>query len=159
MLLASAVAVAHGAAVLFMLVGGLLALRWPRLLYVHVPVALAILGLNLAGAHCPLTDLERWLIADAGGVPYRGGFLEHYLFAPLGLDVHATVVQVGMYTLALGLNALAYGLLARAWLIRRSAPVPGTRPTGRPRRTPGPRAAAPPAGRRTSSRIAAPVRR
>jgi hypothetical protein len=111
-LLASAVAVVHGAAVLFMLVGALLALRWPRLLCVHAPVALAILGLNVAGADCPLTDLERWLIARAGGVPYRGGFLEHYLFAQLGLDVHAVVVQVGMYTLALGLNAIGYGLLA-----------------------------------------------
>jgi hypothetical protein len=121
MLLASAVAVVHGAAVVFMLVGALLALRWPRLLYVHAPVALAILGLNLAGADCPLTDLERRLIAQAGGVPYRAGFLEHYLFAPLGLDVHATVVQVGMYTLALGLNVLGYALIARRSL---ALPVP-----------------------------------
>ena len=43
MFLAWTVAVLHGAAVLFMLVGGLLALRWPRLLWLHVPIALAIL--------------------------------------------------------------------------------------------------------------------
>ncbi len=111
MLLAAAVAVLHAAAVLFMLTGAVLALRWPRLLWVHVPVAVAILGLNLAGADCPLTDLERSLIADAGAVPYRGGFLEHYALAPVGLDVHAAAVQIGMYTLALGLNALGYGLV------------------------------------------------
>ena len=58
MLLAGVVAVVHGAAVLFMLTGSLLALRWPRLLYLHVPVALAILAVNLAGQPCPLTDLE-----------------------------------------------------------------------------------------------------
>jgi len=123
-LLAGAVAVVHGAAVLFMLAGALLALRRPRLLWVHAPVALAILGLNLAGTDCPLTDLERRLIADAGGVPYRGGFLEHYLFAPVGLDVHAAVVQLGMYTLALGLNVAGYGLLAaRFWGVHRASGV------------------------------------
>jgi hypothetical protein len=111
-LLASAVAVVHGAAVLFMLTGALLALRWPRLLLVHAPVAVAILAINLAGADCPLTDLQLWLIRGAGGTPYRGGFIGHYLLAPLGLDVHATAVQIGLYTLALGLNVMGYGLMA-----------------------------------------------
>ena len=45
MLAASAVALLHGAAVLFMLTGSLLALRWPRVLWLHVPVSLAILGI------------------------------------------------------------------------------------------------------------------
>ena len=113
MLLASAVAVVHGASVLFMLAGALLALRWPRVLLVHAPVAGAILAINVAGADCPLTHLERWLVERAGGVPYRGGFLEHYLFAPLGLDVHSAGAQIGTYTLALGLNGVAYTLIAR----------------------------------------------
>ena len=50
MLLANAVALLHAAAVLFMLTGSLLALRWPRLLWLHVPVSLAILGLYLTGS-------------------------------------------------------------------------------------------------------------
>jgi len=101
----------HGAAVLFMLSGALLALRWRCALYVHAPVALAILAVNLAGAPCPLTRLELALRADAGAPGYSGGFLGHYLFAPLGLDVHSTAVQLGMYTVAVGLNAVGYGLL------------------------------------------------
>ena len=36
--LADLVAVLHAAAVLFMVTGSLLALRWPRLLWLHVPV-------------------------------------------------------------------------------------------------------------------------
>jgi Protein of Unknown function (DUF2784) len=110
-LLADAVAVVHGAAVVLMLTGALLALRWPRLVAVHAPVALAVLAVNLAGAPCPLTRLELRLRADAGAPAYAGGFLGHYLFAPLGLDVHSPVAQAGMYTVALGLNAVGYGLL------------------------------------------------
>ncbi|MGY1813083.1 DUF2784 domain-containing protein [Blastococcus sp. SYSU D00820] len=150
MLLVTAVAVLHGLAVLVMLTGALLALRWPRLALVHAPLAAAILAVNLAGADCPLTDLELALRERAGAGGLDGGFLGHYLFGPLGLDVRAASVQVGMYAVALGLNALGYGLLAARALSRTSAPDPGRSPRGRRRRTPGPPAAARPAGPRTS---------
>jgi Protein of Unknown function (DUF2784) len=120
-LLADAVAVVHGAAVVLMLTGALLALRWPRLVAVHAPVALAVLAVNLAGAPCPLTRLELRLRADAGAPTYAGGFLGHYLFAPLGLDVHAAAVQVLVYTVAFGLNAAGYGLLLTRARPRRAA--------------------------------------
>ncbi|MEX5717717.1 DUF2784 domain-containing protein [Geodermatophilus maliterrae] len=112
MLLASAVAVLHAAVVLFVLTGALSALRWPRLVLAHAPVALAVLAVNLAGAPCPLTRLELALRERAGAPLYDDGFLGHVLFGPLGLDVDATGTQVGTYTVALGLNAVGYGLLA-----------------------------------------------
>jgi hypothetical protein len=110
-LLADAVAVLHAAVVLFMLTGALLALRWPRLVLAHAPVALAVLAVNLAGAPCPLTTLELALRERAGAAPYDGGFLGHVLFGPLGLDVRATATQIGVYVVAVGLNALGYGIL------------------------------------------------
>ena len=113
MLIADAVALLHGAAVLFMLTGALLALRWPRLVLLHAPVALAILAVNLAGADCPLTDLE---LALRGADAYDGGFLGHYFFGPLGLDERAAGTQLAVYATAFGLNALGYGLLGvRSW--------------------------------------------
>ena len=116
MLLAGLVAAVHAAAVLFMLTGALMALRWPRLLPLHAVVALPILVVHLAGEPCPLTRLELHLREQAGAPAYPGGFLGHYLFAPLGLDVHDPAVQAGIYTVAFGLNAAAYGLLlTRGW--------------------------------------------
>jgi hypothetical protein len=109
--LASGVAVVHGLAVLIMLTGALLAVRWPRLVLLHAPVALAILAVNLVGADCPLTDLE---LALRGPDAYDGGFLGHYFFGPLGLDEHAPGTQLAVYATAFGLNALGYGLLIRA---------------------------------------------
>jgi hypothetical protein len=148
-LLAGLVAVVHGAAVLFMLVGALLALRWPRLVWVHAPVALAILAVNLAGAPCPLTRWELQLRADAGRPGYSGGFLGHYAFAPLGLDVHDLAVQVGMYTVALGLNALGYGLLIARARARRSARAAGPPRSGA---ASPPSPPPPPAPRRSATR-------
>ena len=123
-MLASGVAVVHGLAVLFMLTGALLAVRWPRLVLLHAPVALAILAVNLAGADCPLTDLELALRERAGAEAYEGGFLGHYVFGPLGLDVRAAGTQLGIYATAIGLNALGYGLLiARSWGVARAPAV------------------------------------
>jgi hypothetical protein len=116
---AYAVAVLHGVAVALMLTGALLALRWPRLLLVHAPVSAAILAVNLAGAPCPLTDLELALRERAGAAPYPGGFLGHYVLAPAGLDVAAPAVQAGIYAAALLPNLLGYGLLAGRTLRRR----------------------------------------
>ncbi|MDT0276241.1 DUF2784 domain-containing protein [Blastococcus goldschmidtiae] len=113
MLFAHAVAFLHAAAVLFMLTGALLAVRWPRLVLLHAPVALAILAVNLAGADCPLTDLELLLRERAGAEPYEGGFLGHYVFGPLGLDIRAAGVQLGIYATAFGLNAIGYAVLFR----------------------------------------------
>jgi hypothetical protein len=131
---AHAVAVGHGLAVVLMLTGALLALRRPQLLLVHVPVAGAILAVNLAGAPCPLTELELALRERAGAEPYAGGFLGHYVCAPLGLEVGSPGVQAGIYTVALVPNVVGYGLLAARAFSSRSAPA------GSPRS--GPRARA-----------------
>jgi hypothetical protein len=159
-LLAGAVAVLHGAAVLFMLTGSLLALRWPRVLWLHVPVSLAILGLYLTGSDCPLTTLELSLREHAGEPGYTGGFIGHYFTEPLGFPIEATSTQVGIYVVAFLPNLIGYGLLVRRWAtIRRSARGPG-RPRPAPRRRiRSPLAAARRAGRRTSSRTSAPGRR
>jgi Protein of Unknown function (DUF2784) len=119
-LAAAFVAVFHGVTVLFMVAGSLLALRWPRVLWLHVPVALAILGLYLTGSDCPLTDWELRLRRLAGEPGYRGGFIGHYVTEPLGFPIHATSTQAEILVLALLPNVIGYGLLARLALRRRT---------------------------------------
>jgi hypothetical protein len=105
------VALLHGSAVAFMLVGSLLALRWPRLLWLHVPVSLAILALYLTGSDCPLTTWELALREAAGEPGYTGGFIGHYITEPLGFPIEATSTQVGIYVVAFLPNVIGYGLL------------------------------------------------
>jgi hypothetical protein len=150
-LLADAVALLHGAAVLFMLTGSLLALRWRWVLWLHVPVSLAILGLYLTGSDCPLTTWELRLRAGAGEPGYAGGFIGHYVTDPLGFPIHATATQAGIYVIAFLPNVIGYGLLVRRGLRARSArrravapparPVPASRRS--PPRPPGRRSPAP----------------
>ncbi len=125
LVLASAVAVLHAAAVLFMLTGSLLALRWPRLLLLHAPVALTILAFNLAGADCPLTDLELWLRGQVGAPGYTGGFLGHYVTGPLGFPIHEPATQIGVRLAAIVPNAVGYSLHARRAVHERRTRVTG----------------------------------
>jgi hypothetical protein len=123
-LLADTVAAAHLAAVALMLTGGVLALRRPRLLWAHLPVALGILAVNRAGADCPLTDLELALRHRAGEAGYgEEGFIGHYLVEPLHPGGITPSVQVVIYALAVLPNAVAYALLARRALRRSRRPV------------------------------------
>jgi hypothetical protein len=118
-----AVAVLHGLVVAFMLTGSLLALRWPRVLWLHVPVALAILALYLTDSGCPLTTLELDLRERAGMPGYRDGFIGYYLTEPWGFPIAETSTQVGVYLTAFVPNIVGYGLhLAR--YRRGAAPVP-----------------------------------
>jgi hypothetical protein len=100
------------------------ALWRPRVLWVHLPVSLAILAVNSAGTPCPLTELELWLRAEAGDAAYEGGYLGHYVLSPMGLDVASPSAQAGIYTVAIVPNAVAFGLLAyQALRGRRPSPT------------------------------------
>ncbi len=125
MLLAGVVAIVHAPVVLFMVSGSLLALRWPRLLWIHVPVGLTIMVLYLTGSDCPLTTWELDLREAAGEPGYRGGFLGHYVTEPLGFPIRATSTQVGIYVTALLPNAIGYGLHAVRYLRRGRVTAPG----------------------------------
>ncbi|MFD2092095.1 DUF2784 domain-containing protein [Blastococcus deserti] len=111
MVLAALVAVLHGAVVVLVLTGSLLALRWPRVLWAHLPVTLAVLALYLTNSPCPLTTWELELREAAGEPRYRGGFIGHYITEPMGIPIEATATQVAIYLLALSVNVVGYGLL------------------------------------------------
>ena len=108
---ADLVLVVHLAFVLFVVLGGLLVLRWPRLAWLHVPAAIWGVLIEYTGWICPLTPLENSLRMRGGEAGYSGGFIEHYiqpLLYPAGLT-RSTQVVLG--SLALVLNLTAYAIV------------------------------------------------
>ncbi len=81
--LADAVVLIHAAFVVFVVLGGLLALRWPRAAWCHVPAAIWGAMIEITGWICPLTPLENRLRQAAGEAGYEGGFVEHYVLPTL----------------------------------------------------------------------------
>jgi len=110
-LAADAVVLFHFCFVLFVVLGGLLALRWPRVAWVHLPCALWGALVEWTGFICPLTPLEKWLRVRAGLGAYEGGFIARYmssLLYPAGLT---RGIQIALGVALLTLNLAIYALL------------------------------------------------
>jgi hypothetical protein len=70
----------HFAFILYFIVGGFIAVRWPRSIWVHVPAVLWGNAITIGHLDCPLTWLERWARAKAGMAPLPPqGFIAHYI--------------------------------------------------------------------------------
>jgi Protein of Unknown function (DUF2784) len=88
--------------------GAVLALRWPRIAWVHVPVVLWGAGIEFLGGICPLTPLENHWRRLAGELGYPGGFVEHYLLSALYPDGLTRRVQLVLGALVLLVNVTIY---------------------------------------------------
>ena len=78
-LLADFVLLLHLAFIIFVIFGGLLALKNVKWAWVHVPAAVWGGLVEFAGWICPLTPLENWLYLRAGAGTYQERFIAHYL--------------------------------------------------------------------------------
>lgn len=118
--LSGVVVLLHLSFVLFVVLGALLALRWPWAPYLHVPGVIWGAYIEFSGGICPLTPLESDLRARAGLNGYSGDFVGRYLLPMLYPDGLAREAQVVLGITALGINLALYG-----WLLqRRRRPSP-----------------------------------
>jgi hypothetical protein len=114
--LADFVLLLHMAFVLFAALGGILAFKWRRVAWFHIPSALWAALIEFVGWECPLTPLENRLRRQGGETGYQTGFIERYLLpliypAPFSRSLH---VVLGF--MVMGVNLAIYW---RLW--RRSA--------------------------------------
>jgi hypothetical protein len=117
-LLADAVLILHLGFIAFVVLGGLIVLRWPRIAWLHLPAVAWGAWIEFTGSICPLTPLEIGLRERGGDATYSSGFIEHYVTAliyPEGLN-RSQQVALGAFVLAL--NAAVYGWLL--WRRRRT---------------------------------------
>jgi Protein of Unknown function (DUF2784) len=108
--LADLVLFVHFLFVCFVVVGGLLALRWPRVAWIHIPVALYGASVEFLGFICPLTPLEVWLRRRGGEAGYTGGFVEHYVTAALYPQGLTRQLQIELGIVVLAINAVIYAI-------------------------------------------------
>lgn len=108
---ADALVLLHLGFILFVLLGGLLLLRWPRLLCLHLPAVAWGIVVECLHLGCPLTPWENHLRRRAGQAGYEGGFIEHYLIPliyPAGLTPQ---IQLWLGSIVLLVNLSVYACL------------------------------------------------
>jgi hypothetical protein len=123
-LLADLIVAVHFAFVLFVVLGGLLVLRWPRVAYLHIPAAVWGAVIEFGGWICPLTPLENWLRRQTGSAGYSGSFIEHYILPILYPSALTRDIQ-----LILGFLVIAFNLTIYAYVFRKAGQRERHRPT------------------------------
>lgn len=103
----------HGAFLLFVTVGALLVVRWPKLVPLHLGCVVWGAYVALAGKVCPLTPLENRFRRQAGEAGYEGGFIEHYLLPVIYPPGLTRELQLAIGVGVIALNLALYTLLWR----------------------------------------------
>lgn len=106
--LADVVVTLHFGFVLFVVLGGLVVLRWRRAAWVHLPCAAWGALIEFGGWVCPLTPLEKHLRAVGHQPGYAETFVEHYItraMYPAGLT-RGMQLAIGAFVIAI--NVLVY---------------------------------------------------
>lgn len=114
--LADLVVLLHLLFVAFAVMGGLLALRWRWMPWLHLPALGWAAFVEFTGRICPLTPLENRLREASGAAGYTGGFVEHYLLPML---YPADLTRQLQWTLGAGLVAFNLVVYALLWWRRR----------------------------------------
>jgi hypothetical protein len=118
-LLADSLVILHFAFTAFVIFGGFLTWRWPRVALAHVPALAWGCWVEVSHSICPLTPWENHLRHLGGEAGYNGGFLAHYLVRVLYPPALTWQTQWVLAGLLLLINALAYGVLGMR--LRRAA--------------------------------------
>ena len=114
--LADAAVTVHLLFIVFVIFGGLLTFRWPRVAWVHVPSFLWGGAIALFGWICPLTYLENDLRVKGASEGYTTSFAEEYLlqfvYPELLFDgfPRGGFIAIGLFIIAL--NAVIYWRLS-----------------------------------------------
>ncbi|HKA29630.1 MAG TPA: DUF2784 domain-containing protein [Candidatus Binatia bacterium] len=126
--LADLVVIVHLTFIVFVALGGLAALRWRWVPWLHLPAVGWAALLEFSGLTCPLTPLENWLRRLGGAQGYAGGFVDRYLLPVVYPPALTRELQIALGVLVCAVNGTVYLLLSRTGRLSARGPrVPGDR--------------------------------
>jgi hypothetical protein len=95
----------HFLFLLYVVFGGFLAWRWPRMIWPHLAAAVWGAGIAVGVLECPLTAAENWARTQAGAEVPAAGFIDRFIEG---------VIYPEQYTGRL--QALAAAVILASWL-------------------------------------------
>jgi len=111
--IADAIVVIHFLFIAFVIFGGLLVIRWPKVAFMHLPAAIWGVVVEIFSWICPLTPLENHFRDLAGESLYGGDFVAQYLI-PVIYPVNLTTsIQKILGVLVIVINVIFYAIAIR----------------------------------------------
>jgi Protein of Unknown function (DUF2784) len=122
---ADLVVVLHFLFVMFVVLGALVAIIRPRVMWLHIPAVAWAVMIELTGGTCPLTPIENELRHREGLSGYEGDFIAHHILRVLYPEQLTRTEQVWLGFAALAGNIAIYTLVWKrhsAWRAPRLKP-------------------------------------
>jgi hypothetical protein len=107
-ILADVTVVLHLLFIVFVVIGAFAVLRWPRLIWIHLPFVVWAIMIEFFTWTCPLTPLENWLRIQGGTEGYSTSFTEHYILPVIYPATLTYGLQVALGTFVLIVNVAVY---------------------------------------------------
>lgn len=117
-IIADIIVVVHFLFIVFVVGGGLLVLRWPRLAWIHLPAVFWGVLVELQSWICPLTPLENHFRDLAGKQLYGGDFVERYLLPVIYPATLTASIQQMLGGAVIVINVIFY-----AWIIKKHTAI------------------------------------
>lgn len=118
--LANAVVGVHFLFILFVVFGGLLVIRYPKMAFAHIPAAIWGAFVEFSGWICPLTPLENYFRSLAGEQSYSGDFIQRHLIPVMYPENLTPKIQLILGGIVVVVNVVVYVIAIRKY--RRNAP-------------------------------------
>jgi len=110
-LTADLVILIHFGFILFVVIGGFLALKWKWIIFLHIPCAIWGILIEFYGWICPLTPFEQQLRLAGGEAGYSGGFIDHYIVSIIYPSGLTREMQLFLGIFVILINVAAYSLV------------------------------------------------
>lgn len=109
-LLADIIVIIHLAFIIFVVLGGILVLKWKRIIWLHIPAAIWGALIEFMGWICPLTPLENRFRMMAGDSGYTGDFIARYILPLIypGALTRGIQILLGVFVIVINIAIYAY---------------------------------------------------
>lgn len=112
-LLADLIVLAHFSFIVFIICGGLLVIRWPKIAFIHLPAVVWGAIVEFFGWICPLTPLENYFRNLAGANQYSGDFVMRYLVPIIYPETLTSTIQTVLGIAVIVINVFVYTIALR----------------------------------------------
>lgn len=119
--LADAALMVHLAFIVFVVLGGLLALRFRYAYLLHLPALAWGIYVETTGTVCPLTHLENWLLQRSGATGYADSFISHHVMPIIYPEALTPELQALLAAALATFNIAVYGVVITTRLRNHSA--------------------------------------
>lgn len=115
LILADLVLIVHTLFIIFAVFGGLIVLKWYKVMWLHIPCALWGALIEFFVWICPLTYLENYLREIGNGNYHESSFIQHYLLPIIYPPGLTTDIQILLGTIVIVINLIVYCIVWYYW--------------------------------------------